>query len=168
MGTLKKNIRNEIPRKAIYRLSVYYRCLLRLKKNGIRTVSSDALANAAGVKPTQLRKDLTYFGQFGTRAMGGADAASARYIFTRLAPVVPLLFPEADAPVLEPRVEDGEKVEPEHFAPLLPRSEFVLVELRKPLGLVIEETDAHGGAIAVTGALPGFSAIGREIGRAHV
>ena len=34
--------------------------------------------------------------------------------------MVPLLFPEADAPVLEPRVEDGEKVEPEHFAPLLP------------------------------------------------
>jgi len=63
---------------------------------------------------------LEPLGQFGTRAMGGADAASARYIFTRLAPVVPLLFPEADAPVLEPRVEDGEKVEPEHFAPLLP------------------------------------------------
>ncbi len=34
------------------------------------TVSSAALAKAAGVKPTQLRKDLTYFGQFGTRGLG--------------------------------------------------------------------------------------------------
>jgi redox-sensing transcriptional repressor len=67
---LKKPIRPEIPRKTIYRLSIYLRCLQRLKSNGLRTVSSDALAKAAGVKPTQLRKDLTYFGQFGTRGLG--------------------------------------------------------------------------------------------------
>ena len=67
---LKKLARPEIPRKAIYRLSVYLRCLQRLKSNGIRTVSSEALAHAAGVKSTQLRKDLTYFGQFGTRGLG--------------------------------------------------------------------------------------------------
>jgi redox-sensing transcriptional repressor len=67
---LKKNVRPEIPRKAIYRLSLYLRCLLRLKNNSIRTVSSEALAKAAGVKSTQLRKDLTYFGQFGTRGLG--------------------------------------------------------------------------------------------------
>jgi redox-sensing transcriptional repressor len=67
---LKKITRQEIPRKAVYRLSVYLRCLQRLKTNGIRTVSSEALAKAAGVKSTQLRKDLTYFGQFGTRGLG--------------------------------------------------------------------------------------------------
>jgi redox-sensing transcriptional repressor len=67
---LKKSVRPEIPRKSIYRLSIYLRCLHRLKGNAIRTVSSDALARAAGVKPTQLRKDLTYFGQFGTRGLG--------------------------------------------------------------------------------------------------
>jgi redox-sensing transcriptional repressor len=67
---VKKSLRPEIPRKAIYRLSVYLRCLQRLKSNSIRTVSSEALANVAGVKPTQLRKDLTYFGQFGTRGLG--------------------------------------------------------------------------------------------------
>ena len=33
-------------------------------------MSSEALARAAGVKSTQLRKDLTYFGQFGTRGLG--------------------------------------------------------------------------------------------------
>lgn len=46
------------------------RCLQRLKENDIRTVSSEALAKAARVKSTQLRKDLTYFGQFGTRGLG--------------------------------------------------------------------------------------------------
>ena len=69
-GKDSKRNNSEIPRKAVYRLSLYSRCLLRLRKNGIRTVSSDALATAAGVKPTQLRKDLTYFGQFGTRGLG--------------------------------------------------------------------------------------------------
>ncbi len=59
-----------IPRRSIYRLSVYLRCLERLKENSIPTVSSEALSKAAGVKPTQLRKDLTYFGQFGTRGLG--------------------------------------------------------------------------------------------------
>ena len=62
--------RIDIPRKSIYRLSIYQRCLARLKENGTETVSSDALAKAAGVKSTQLRKDLTYFGQFGTRGLG--------------------------------------------------------------------------------------------------
>jgi len=62
--------KNEIPRKAVYRLSIYQRCLARLNENGIDTVSSDALAKAAGVKPTQLRKDIGYVGQFGTRGLG--------------------------------------------------------------------------------------------------
>jgi redox-sensing transcriptional repressor len=70
LGSLKKPGRPEIPRKTIYRLSIYLRCLARLKDNGIRTVSSEALAKVAGVKSTQLRKDLTYFGQFGTRGLG--------------------------------------------------------------------------------------------------
>ena len=60
----------EIPRKSIYRLSIYQRCLQALIENDVSTVSSGALAKAAGVKPTQLRKDLTYFGQFGTRGLG--------------------------------------------------------------------------------------------------
>ena len=67
---MKKSNRPEIPRKTIYRLSIYLRCLARLHENGISTVSSEALAKAAGVKPTQLRKDLAYFGTFGTRGLG--------------------------------------------------------------------------------------------------
>lgn len=60
------------------------RCLQRLKSNGIRTVSSDALAKAAGVKPTQLRKDLTYLGQFGTRGLGYDVELLATTIANRL------------------------------------------------------------------------------------
>ena len=67
---MKKPSRPEIPRKAVYRLSIYLRCLLRLKDNGLPTIASEALARAAGVKPTQLRKDLAYFGTFGTRGLG--------------------------------------------------------------------------------------------------
>ena len=67
---MKKSSRPEIPRKTIYRLSVYLRCLARLKEKNIQTVSSEALAKVAGVKPTQLRKDLAYFGTFGTRGLG--------------------------------------------------------------------------------------------------
>jgi redox-sensing transcriptional repressor len=67
---LKKLGHPEIPRRTVYRFSSYVRCLARLKQEGIRTVSSEALAKAAGVKPTQLRKDLTYLGQFGTRGLG--------------------------------------------------------------------------------------------------
>ncbi len=67
---MKKTERPFIPRKTIYRLSIYSRCLARLRDNAIPTVSSEALAKAAGVKPTQLRKDLAYFGTFGTRGLG--------------------------------------------------------------------------------------------------
>ena len=60
----------DIPKKAIYRLSIYHRCLQKLHDNNVETVSSNTLARAAGVKPAQLRKDLAYFGQFGTRGLG--------------------------------------------------------------------------------------------------
>ncbi len=60
----------DIPKKAIYRLSIYHRCLRKLMANGQETVSSTTLAKAAGVTPSQLRRDLGYFGQFGTRGLG--------------------------------------------------------------------------------------------------
>ena len=83
----------DIPRKTVYRLSLYQRGLQRLEGNEISTVSSAALAKAAGVKPTQLRKDLTYFGQFGTRGLGYDVAALSKKLdevlgTTRLQPVI--------------------------------------------------------------------------------
>jgi len=69
------------------------RCLARLKDNKIQTVSSETLAKVAGVKPTQLRKDLTYFGQFGTRGLGYDVGELSKMISdelgtTRLQPVI--------------------------------------------------------------------------------
>ena len=83
----------DIPRKTVYRLSLYQRGLQRLELNQISTVSSAALAKAAGVKPSQLRKDLTYFGQFGTRGLGYDVVALSKKLdevlgTTRLQPVV--------------------------------------------------------------------------------
>lgn len=85
--------RLQIPRKTVYRLSLYDRNLQRLKANKIPTVSSAALAKAAGVKPTQLRKDLTLFGQFGTRGLGydveGLSSKLTQVLgTTRLQPVI--------------------------------------------------------------------------------
>jgi redox-sensing transcriptional repressor len=82
-----------IPRKTVYRVSLYQRALQRLKQKGMETVSSEALATAAGVKPTQLRKDLAHFGQFGTRGLGySVDALSERLTevlgTARLQPVI--------------------------------------------------------------------------------
>jgi len=81
---VKKNGRPEIPRKTVYRLSIYLRCLARLRENSLVTVSSEALAKAAGVKPTQLRKDLAYFGTFGTRGRGYDVADLSRKISDEL------------------------------------------------------------------------------------
>src|SRR6195952_1421679 len=83
----------DIPRKTVYRLSLYQRGLQRLKTNQVGTVSSAALAKASGVKPTQLRKDLTYFGQFGTRGLGYNVEALGRRLTealgtTQLQPVI--------------------------------------------------------------------------------
>lgn len=65
-----KNEKVDIPKKAIYRLSLYHRCLQKLSDSGQETVSSTTLAKVAGVKPAQLRRDIGYFGQFGTRGLG--------------------------------------------------------------------------------------------------
>lgn len=62
--------KNHLPKKAIYRLSIYHRCLEKLAANLVRTVSSTTLAKAAGVNASQIRKDVAYLGQYGTRGLG--------------------------------------------------------------------------------------------------
>ena len=59
-------------------------------------------------------------GQFGSRLMGGKDAASPRYIFTRLSEHASRLFVKADDPILEYLDDDGQKIEPKYFVPTLP------------------------------------------------
>ncbi len=59
-------------------------------------------------------------GQFGTRAMGGKDSASERYIFTRLNEVTKHIFNKSDTPLLKQIMDDGDLVEPEYYLPILP------------------------------------------------
>jgi redox-sensing transcriptional repressor len=71
-----------IPDATIARLPVYLRALASLAGSGTDTVSSGALAEAAGVSPAQLRKDLSYLGSYGTRGVG-YDVAHLRFQIAR-------------------------------------------------------------------------------------
>lgn len=59
-------------------------------------------------------------GQFGSRIMGGADAASPRYIHTELNPIVKYIFPESDIPILNYLEDDGLSIEPNYYIPIIP------------------------------------------------
>ncbi|CAA7041898.1 unnamed protein product [Microthlaspi erraticum] len=59
-------------------------------------------------------------GQFGTRSSGGKDAASPRYIFTALSPAARVLFPKDDDVLLNYLYEDGQKIEPTWYMPIIP------------------------------------------------
>lgn len=52
------------------RLSVYLRCLRRLQQEGVQRISSQQLASRFHLSPTQIRKDLAQFGEFGIRGIG--------------------------------------------------------------------------------------------------
>src|SRR3989338_10573096 len=60
----------KIPEMTIRRLSVYTRCLLQLEEDGVKTVSSQELADRFTLNSAQVRKDLAYFGEFGVRGIG--------------------------------------------------------------------------------------------------
>jgi redox-sensing transcriptional repressor len=51
-------------------LPLYLRALTALAERGVATVSSDELAETAGVNSAKLRKDLSYLGSYGTRGVG--------------------------------------------------------------------------------------------------
>jgi len=59
-----------IPEATVARLPVYLRALAGLAEGGSETISSDALALAAGVNSAKVRKDLSYLGSYGTRGVG--------------------------------------------------------------------------------------------------
>jgi redox-sensing transcriptional repressor len=52
------------------RLSVYLRCLNALDAEGVKTISSQALAEQFHLNAAQIRKDLANFGEFGVRGVG--------------------------------------------------------------------------------------------------
>lgn len=62
--------RRRIPEATVARLPLYRRGLLDLAARRIATVSSEQLAELAGVNAAKVRKDLSYLGSYGTRGVG--------------------------------------------------------------------------------------------------
>ncbi|PLV58758.1 redox-sensing transcriptional repressor Rex [Thermotoga sp. KOL6] len=60
----------KIPKPVSKRLVSYYMCLERLLEEGEEVVSSEELAQRLDLKASQIRKDLSYFGEFGKRGVG--------------------------------------------------------------------------------------------------
>lgn len=61
---------SKIPEMTVRRLSIYTRCLAQLEEEGIKTISSQELAERFNLNSAQVRKDLAYFGEFGVRGIG--------------------------------------------------------------------------------------------------
>ncbi|CAI0404684.1 unnamed protein product [Linum tenue] len=70
-------------------------------------------------------------GNFGTRANGGKNAASARYIHTCLSIITRFLFPKDDDCILDYLEDDGQSIEPTWYMPILP---MVLVNGSEGIG----------------------------------
>ena len=60
----------QVPDETVGRLLAYLRALLCLHREGAETVSSRRLAELCDVKPSMVRKDFSYFGEFGTPGVG--------------------------------------------------------------------------------------------------
>jgi DNA topoisomerase-2 len=63
---------------------------------------------------------LSPCGQFGTRLMGGKDAASPRYVFTKLEPITRCIFHPDDDALLNYLEDDGQSIEPTYYVPIIP------------------------------------------------
>lgn len=59
-----------IPEATVSRLPIYYQSLLELSDREVATISSERLAEMAGVNAAKVRKDLSFLGSYGTRGVG--------------------------------------------------------------------------------------------------
>src|SRR5262245_47645824 len=64
------NARRRIPEATVARLPLYYRALVEAGERSVPTISSERLAELAGVNAAKVRKDLSYLGSYGTRGVG--------------------------------------------------------------------------------------------------
>jgi len=70
-------------------------------------------------------------GMFGTRLSGGDDAASARYIYTKMDALTELIYKSEDESLLTSVIDDGDKVQPEYYVPIIP---MILINGTKGIG----------------------------------
>jgi len=66
----KEQAKRRIPEATVARLPVYRRSLLEVAETKAPTISSERLAELAGVNAAKVRKDLSYLGSYGTRGVG--------------------------------------------------------------------------------------------------
>ena len=95
---------------SLHSLSAYMHCLLVFSKP-----FDFSIYHAEHVAIKSLQIILTLAGQFGTRLQGGKDAASARYIFTRLEKITRTVFHESDDKLLDYLNEEGQSIEPRWY-----------------------------------------------------
>ena len=62
--------RRRIPEATVARLPVYLQILVDQADAGVASISSEGLAELAGVNAAKVRKDLSYLGSYGTRGVG--------------------------------------------------------------------------------------------------
>lgn len=63
-------MKKKISQATIDRMPLYYRTLKQAEEEGRRIISSQELGKILDITPEQIRKDLTYFGQFGKKGIG--------------------------------------------------------------------------------------------------
>jgi redox-sensing transcriptional repressor len=67
---MSESPRRKIPEAALGRLPIYLRILVELSHDKVTQISSEQLAELAGVNAAKVRKDLSYLGTYGTRGVG--------------------------------------------------------------------------------------------------
>jgi DNA topoisomerase II len=115
-GCFKRNLKNEIK---VAQLSgyisehaAYHHGEVSLE-NTIKNMAQDYVS----------ANNLNYLepiGQFGSRLMGGDDAAQSRYIFTKLSPLTRMVFNQEDDCLCKSLNDDGLTIEPQYYYPILP------------------------------------------------
>ena len=65
-----ERVRRRIPEATVARLPVYLRILSEQANDDVESISSEGLAELAGVNAAKVRKDLSYLGSYGTRGVG--------------------------------------------------------------------------------------------------
>ncbi len=74
----------KIPRTVSKRLVSYYMCLEKLLDEGVEVISSEELARRLDLKASQIRKDLSYFGEFGRRGVG----YKVEFLYNRIGEII--------------------------------------------------------------------------------
>ncbi len=115
-GCFKKNLREEIKVAQL----VGYISEHTAYKHGEQSLAGTIVAMAQNFVGSNNINLLMPNGQFGTRNKGGKDSASPRYIFTELNKVTRHLFNQNDSPLMDYIFEEGQKIEPNWYLPIIP------------------------------------------------